>query len=214
MEYDGEPGCGGWAVTSDGPPERGSSLSRLVMRAEPSRFPARAGTSAVAGGAEAYPQLLRTADWGRYSGPAQLRCSGPTATGLTVFGRFWGSMSAIKFRQAVSNGPIELTTVWGCSPTSKGSELLEELSGFGREELAARPSAGGLGLQDKSFLGRLWWPLNQQRRPSISRQDQYSRVAGLSRHSMMVSSAFAVDKTPSRARTSTIAAILSLLRVI
>jgi len=122
-------------------------------------------------------------------------------------------MSAIKSRQAVSNGPIEVTRGSGCSRTSMGIPEPPE----GRSDLTLAvvgsgpiPSAGDLGPQDNSFLLILRWPLNQQRRPSISRQDQYSRVSGLSRHSMMVS-AFAVDKTPSRTMASTIA-VLSLLR--
>jgi hypothetical protein len=154
--------------------------------------------------------------WGCYSGPAQLICVGPTAIGLTVFGRFWASMSAIKFRQAVSNGPIELSRISGFSRTStRGCPgLPESLSDdpiWAVVGSGSMPSADDLGPQDKSFLLMLGGPLNQQRRPSISRQDQYSRVSGLSRHSMMVS-AFAVDRTPSRAMVSTIA-IMSLLRV-
>ena len=144
----------------------------------------------------------------------QLICVGPTAIGLTVFGRFWAFMSAIKFCQAVSNGPIELSRVAGFSRTSMGCPgLPESLSDdliWAVVRSGSVSSAGDLGPQDKSFLLMLRWPLNQHRRPSISRQDQYSRVSGLSRHSMMVS-AFAVDKTPSRTMAST-TAVLSLLR--
>ena len=68
---------------------------------------------------------------------------------------------------------------------------------------------GVFGPQDKSFLLMLRWPLYQQRRPSISRQDQYSRVSGLARHSIV--SALAVGKVTSKARASTIAARRVLL---
>ena len=126
-------------------------------------------------------------------------------------------MSAVKFRQAVSNEPIELTRALGCSRTSTGSpglpEGLPELI-WGRLGVvvgsSSVPSAGVLGPQDKSFLLMLRWPLNQQRRPSISRQDQYSRVSGLARHSIV--SALAVGKVTSRARASTMA-VLRLLRI-
>ena len=73
---------------------------------------------------------------------------------------------------------------------------------------SSMPSKGVLGPQDKSFLLMLRWPLNQQRRPSISRQDQYSRVSGLARHSIV--SAWAAGSRTSRARVSTIAAVTFL----
>jgi hypothetical protein len=63
---------------------------------------------------------------------------------------------------------------------------------------------GVFGPQDKSFLLILRRPLYQQRRPSISRQDQYSRVSGFARHSIV--SALAVGKVISKARASAIAA--------
>ena len=50
---------------------------------------------------------------------------------------------------------------------------------------AGLASAGVFGPQDKNSLLMRRWPLSQQRRPSISRQDQYSRVSGFARHSIV-----------------------------
>ena len=58
----------------------------------------------------------------------------------------------------------------------------------------------------------LRWPLYQQRRPSISRQDQYSLVAGLARHWMV--SALAVGKANPKAILSAIITRVTLLNVV